>query len=191
VITVTARDSAGNASSDTLSVTYEGTAACVACSLWDATVTPSVAASTDTSAVNLGVKFRAVAPGRITGARFFKGVGNTGTHVASLWTVDGTLLAQAAFTNETASGWQQVSFATPITIQANATYVVSYHAPNGRYAFDGAYFASTSVESGPLQAPATAAVGGNGVYRYGASSAFPNASYNASNYWVDVVFAGD
>src|SRR4029077_12030850 len=30
--------------------------------------------------------------------------------------------------------------------------------------------------------------GTNGVYRYSGAAAFPNNSYNASNYWVDVVF---
>ena len=181
VITVTARDAAGNTATDTLTVSYQGAPACIDCSLWDATVTPSLASSPDTGAVNLGVKFRADVAGRVTGVRFYKGTANTGTHVASLWTAGGTLLAQATFTNETASGWQQVNFPSAVAIQANTTYVVSYHAPNGRYAFDGAYFASTSVDAGPLQAPATAAVGGNGVYRYGASSAFPDASYNASS----------
>src|SRR5262249_27253007 len=29
----------------------------------------------------------------------------------------------------------------------------------------------------------------NGVYKYGAASAFPDQTFNASNYWVDVVFA--
>ncbi|HEY3083697.1 MAG TPA: fibronectin type III domain-containing protein, partial [Chloroflexota bacterium] len=29
---------------------------------------------------------------------------------------------------------------------------------------------------------------GNGLYRYTATPAFPNASYNSENYWVDVVF---
>jgi mono/diheme cytochrome c family protein len=191
VITVTARDAAGNTATDTLTVSYQGAPACIECSLWDAAATPSLASSPDTGAVNLGVKFRADVAGRVMGARFYKGTANTGTHVASLWTAGGTLLAQATFTNETASGWQRVDFPNPVAIQANTTYVVSYHAPNGRYAFDGAYFASTSVAAGPLQAPATAAAGGNGVYRYGASSAFPDASYNASNYWVDVVFSSD
>ena len=59
---------------------------------------------------------------------------NTGTHVGRLWSSAGQLLAQATFTNETASGWQQVSFATPVAIKANTVYVVSYHAPVGRYA---------------------------------------------------------
>ena len=40
----------------------------------------------------------------------------------------------------------------------------------------------------PLHAPATGAVGGNGVYRYSSSSAFPNSTFNGNNYWVDVVF---
>ncbi|MBV8452021.1 MAG: DUF4082 domain-containing protein, partial [Deltaproteobacteria bacterium] len=43
--------------------------------------------------------------------------------------------------------------------------------------------------NGPLTAPSSAASGGNGVYAYGSSSVFPTNSYNAANYWVDVVFA--
>ncbi len=39
-----------------------------------------------------------------------------------------------------------------------------------------------------MTAPATGTSGGNGVYRYTATSAFPNATFAASNYWVDVVF---
>ena len=41
--------------------------------------------------------------------------------------------------------------------------------------------------TGPLTALADGAAGGNGVYRYGAGG-FPDQTYNASNYWVDVVF---
>ena len=45
-----------------------------------------------------------VRPGH--GIRFYKAVANTGTHVGSLWTASGQLLASATFTGETASGWQ-------------------------------------------------------------------------------------
>jgi hypothetical protein len=38
-----------------------------------------------------------------------------------------------------------------------------------------------------LTAPAS---GGNGVYVYG-SGGFPTISYNANNYWVDVVFVAN
>ena len=64
--------------------------------------------------------------------------------------------------------------------------MASYHAPNAGYAYDGGYFVPP-VSRGPLQALASGADGGNGVYREGAS-AFPTDSYNAANYWVDVVF---
>ena len=88
----------------------------------------------DPNAVSLGVKFRSDVNGFITGIRFYKGSANTGTHVGSLWTSGGQLLATATFTNETASGWQQANFATPVAITANTVYVASYHAPNGGYA---------------------------------------------------------
>ena len=34
----------------------------------------------------------------------------------------------------------------------------------------------------------TASASGNGVYAYGSTSIFPNSTYNAANYWVDVVY---
>ncbi len=58
-------------------------------------------------------KFRSDIAGFITGVRFYKGAANTGTHVGHLWTANGTLLAEATFNAETASGWQQVDFSTP------------------------------------------------------------------------------
>jgi hypothetical protein len=92
------------------------------------------------------------------------------------------------FTNETSLGWQEALFAAPVAIAANTTYVASYHAPSGRHAIDGSYFSSSGATSGPLTALRSGVDGANGVYRYRASVAFPNQSYNASNYWVDVVF---
>ena len=141
--------------------------------------------------MNLGVKFRAEIAGYVTGIRFYKGPQNLGTHVGSLWSSTGTLLASATFTNETASGWQQVNFAAPVPIQANTVYVASYLAPQGRYSGDNDYFANSAVTRGVLQALQQGTSGGNGVYRYGASNAFPDSSWRSSNYWVDVVFSSD
>jgi hypothetical protein len=42
------------------------------------------------------------------------------------------------------------------------------------------------VTYGPLTAPANSAVGGNGVYHY--NNSFPNQNFDASNYYVDVLF---
>jgi hypothetical protein len=150
--------------------------------------TPSTVDAGDGSAVNLGMAFTTDTNGFITGARLYKAAANTGTHVGSLWNASGTLLAQANFTNETASGWQQVNFATPVAVTAGTTYIVSYFTPNGHYSV-GANL-TNQVNAPPLYALASsAAPNGNGVFAYGSSPAFPNGSYNASNYYVDPVFS--
>jgi len=114
---------------------------------------------------------------------------NTGTHVGHLWSSTGTLLATATFTGETGSGWQQVTFSTPVAIAANTVYVASYHCLGGHYSADRSFFATQGVDSPPLHLLASGASGGNGVYGYGAAGTFPAQSYQASNYWVDVVFS--
>jgi methionine-rich copper-binding protein CopC len=158
-------------------------------SFWNAGATPAVASVNDPNPVELGVRFTTDTPGVVTGIRFYKGPANTGTHVGRLWTASGTLLATVTFTNETASGWQQANFSSPVAINAGATYVISYFAPNGGYADTPSFFASAGVNAGPLHALADGVNGGNGVYRYAANGGFPNASYNSSNYWVDIVFS--
>ncbi|MGY3104443.1 VCBS repeat-containing protein [Bradyrhizobium sp. LM6.9] len=153
-------------------------------SLFGTNDAPSVPNGGDTSPIEVGVKFTASVSGTITGLRFYKGSLNTGPHIADLWSSTGTLLATATFTNETASGWQQVNFSTPVAITAGTTYVASYHT-NGNYSGTQNYF-TTSLVNGQL----TALAGSNGVYAYGSGSAFPTNTYKSSNYWVDVVFNG-
>jgi hypothetical protein len=151
---------------------------------------PVVASDPDTGVVNLGVKFRTDVNGYITAIRFYKGAGNTGTHVGALWSSTGTLLGTATFNNETATGWQQANFTTPIPVTANTVYVASYRAPNGRYASDENFFATAGVDSGPLHLLRNGVSGGNGVYTYGGTTPlFPNSTFQSSNYWVDVVFS--
>ena len=156
------------------------------CSIWLPSQVPTVATASDPGAVELGLKFRASVDGYVAGVRFFKGPQNTGTHIGSLWTSGGVLLASVTFTGETPTGWQQATFATPVAVVANTVYVVSYHAPNGRYAVDAAYLSSGAV-NGPLTALANGVAGGNGLFRYG-TTGFPTESFNSANYWVDVVF---
>jgi hypothetical protein len=133
------------------------------------------------------VKFTSDQSGFITGIRFYKSAANTGTHVGNLWTTGGTLLASAVFTGESASGWQQVNFSGPVAVTAGTTYVASYYAPAGHYSFNAGFFGTTGVDNPPLHALANS-VSPDGVYTYGSASAFPTATYNATNYWVDVVF---
>ncbi|HSK27605.1 MAG TPA: DUF4082 domain-containing protein, partial [Jiangellales bacterium] len=156
------------------------------CSVFPAS-TPSPVTQGSGAAVELGMKFRTSVAGTVTGVRFYKSGATTGTHLGRLYTSSGTRLAEASFTNETASGWQQVSFSSPVQVSANTTYVVSFYAPDGRYSATLDYFASQRV-SGPLTALANGVDGGNGVYRYAAGGGFPNSTFRAANYWVDVVF---
>jgi hypothetical protein len=144
----------------------------------------------DPNSLELGTRFTSSAAGWVTGVTFYKGTGNTGTHTGSLWTDDGTLLASGTFTGETATGWQTLTFATPVAITADTAYVVSYHAPNGNYAVDGGYFAAAH-KSYPLTATADTTTHHNGLYKYGSDSAFPNGSYGSANYWVGPVFTAD
>ncbi|MBV8523296.1 MAG: DUF4082 domain-containing protein, partial [Acetobacteraceae bacterium] len=108
-------------------------------------------------------------------------------HVGDLWSASGTLLASATFTNETDSGWQQVNFASPVTITAGMTYVASYHTDRGNYADTPSFFATYQGQSsGSLAATGN---GLNGVFAYGPIGSFPNTtSPTGDNYWVDVVF---
>jgi sulfur relay (sulfurtransferase) complex TusBCD TusD component (DsrE family) len=157
--------------------------------IWPPTAVPATVDAGPDSAVELGVKFRSDIAGSIAGIRFYKATANTGTHLGHLWSSTGTKLATATFSGETASGWQQVSFATPVAIASNTVYVASYHASNGHYSEDDNYFASKGVYNPPLHALTNGVSGANGVYAYGASSAFPNQTWKAANYWVDVVFS--
>jgi hypothetical protein len=175
-------DGRGGTSSASVSLTVGPQAS--GTGLFSSSDAPSVPSGSDSSSVELGVKFVASAGGAITGLRYYKSAQDTGAHVGSLWSSTGQLLTSATFSNETASGWQTVTFSQPITITAGTTYVASYHS-NGFYAATPNYFTSDH-SSGALTAPS----GANGVYAYGSGSLFPSASYNSTNYWVDVLYQG-
>jgi uncharacterized repeat protein (TIGR01451 family) len=155
-------------------------------SIWSPTAVPGTPWKSD-GAATLGVKFRSDANGTISGIRFYKGAGNNGTHMGLLYNSSGTLLAQATFTNETASGWQQVSFPSPVAIAANTTYIAAYFSTTG-YAYDGSYFTSSGVDNAPLHALRSGVSGANGVYAYGGTPQFPASSAGDANYWADVIF---
>ena len=155
-------------------------------SVWAPTAVPKTAAATSAHAEELGMTFLSDVPGYITGVRFYKSATNLGTHGGYLWTSTGTLLASVTFTNESASGWQQANFATPIAICANTPYVVSYWSPQGHYADDAGYFATSGVTSQMLYAPPNGQYGPNGPYAN--NNVFPSSSANANNFWIDVVF---
>ncbi|MDP4264906.1 MAG: DUF4082 domain-containing protein [Bacteroidota bacterium] len=159
------------------------------CTIYQLTDTPAVKNKYDNiTGIEVGVKFRSKINGYITGLRFYKSSNDMGIHKGSLWTLGGLLLAQATFTNESATGWQEVAFSTPVAINANTTYVASYNSPTGYYAETNPYFTG-DITNGPLTAIATTnADGPNGVFNYSPSPVFPSSNYQSNNYWVDIVF---
>ena len=158
------------------------------CTIWDDFTTPAIQAVNDNGPVEIGTKVRFDTKGQVTGVRFYKGPGNTGTHTGSLWSSTGTRLATGTFTGETASGWQTLTFASPVNVNASTTYVVSYFAPAGHYSATPGYFGNNTASYNQLHAIADGVDGGNGVYSYTSSSAFPSNTYNATDYWVDVLW---
>ncbi|WP_153504840.1 N,N-dimethylformamidase beta subunit family domain-containing protein [Cumulibacter manganitolerans] len=167
------------------------------CSIWGPNVTPGGVDSGDTGAVELGMQFTTEVAGTVTGVRFYKSSKNTGTHIGNLWTAGGQLLARATFSNETASGWQLVSFATPVAVTGNTTYVVSYYAPVGHYSQDAGYMylhpspqpdGNGSLDSPPLHALRNSQGVANDLYSYSGSTTFPVNTYHGENYYVDAVF---
>jgi len=156
------------------------------CTLWSPSTTPAAIDGGDPTGVEVGIRIRADVAGFIAGVRFYKSTANTGTHIGSVWTNSGTLLASVTFTGESSSGWQEADFSTPLLISPNTTYVVSYSDPNGHYSFNSNYFATASLDNPPLHALQDGLDGPNG--NYSLAHAFPVNGYQSSNYWVDVVF---
>jgi hypothetical protein len=144
--------------------------------------TPALTNLTDGTDYEMGTAFTADVAGEITGVRFWKGLGESGTHVGKIWSGTGTLLASVTFSGETASGWQQQSLSVPLSIAANTVYVVSVNTAATYYvATNGGL--SSQVNNLNLHS----VVGNNGLY--GSSGSFPTNTFSGTNYFRDVVFA--
>src|SRR5579859_372184 len=181
--TVTVSNSAGTATSNAATLTVSVPVAQQ--TIWPSTAVPGTVDSGASSAVELGVSFKSDVAGSITGIRFYKSSTNTGTHVGHLWSSTGALLASVTFTGESASGWQQANFSSPVAIKASTVYVASYQSAIGHFSVDWSYFVSQGANNPPLHALQNGNGAPDGVW--GSPGTFPNGS-NASNYWVDVAF---
>jgi hypothetical protein len=147
------------------------------------TSTPATGDGGDPQPAVLGVRVFSDVPGQILGCSFYKAPANLGVHVVSLWDATGVLLATRSATGETASGKQLVIFPTPVAVSANQIVTCGYFAPAGHFANDRDSFTSQKSVS-PLHVPAN-----GGVFSYGAEPGhWPNNTWAASNYWVDVLF---
>src|SRR5207302_11033163 len=138
-------------------------------------------------AVTLGVRFWSTTEGSVSAIQFYRGAVSPQGYIATLFSATGTTLGSVQMPQESGPvpGWQVAQFPSPIPISPNTSYIAAYYAPSGQYA-DDSLGLSQGVIAGPLAAPASASVGGNGVYHQG--NGFPNATWQDSNYYVDVLF---
>jgi hypothetical protein len=167
------------------------------CSLW-ANATPSQADSGDPKSAEVGMKFTTDVGGLVSAIRYYKTDTNTGPHVGDVWSASGALMSRVTFTAETSSGWQQATLSQPVFLEPNTTYVVSVFDPVGHYSDTPAWFypppsppptGGGFIDAPPLHALRATGSVQNGVFAYAKTPTFPNTSFNAANYWVDVVFA--
>jgi methionine-rich copper-binding protein CopC len=158
--------------------TTSGVASCP-CSLLETTLSPQLPNLSNGSAITLGLKFTPTVAGFITGLRYWRAASNTGVHTGKLYAADGTVLASVTFVDG-AEGWQQAMLSSPVAVTVGTRYFATYYSPVGTYS------ATTNAFVTPLSNPPLASVDSGGVFASG--DAFPNQSFGAPNYFVDVVF---
>jgi hypothetical protein len=137
--------------------------------------------------IDVGLKFRSTIAGYVDGIKFYKTPGDSGTHIAQIFSLDGTQLSSKQFSNETDSGWQVVLLDAAIPIVANTTYIAAYYSSLGNYILT-AYGLKTAITNGPLIALADSTDGINGLFKYTSMPDLPDSGYLSSNYWVDIIF---
>ena len=185
---VTSADAVGNVSTAPTDPNPPGTftTSHCPCTIWTPAEVPVQPSFPDTSSVEVGTKFRSTLDGYITAIRFYKGSANTGTHVGSLWTATGTLLATVTFSGESSSGWQQAVLSSPRgrDSQYNICRLVlrEHWRLCGRSKLfpvwgDERTFAGIGERIRWRQRCLQVRPGG-----------FPTDTFNGTNYWVDVVF---
>lgn len=170
--------------------------------LWPATSGPALGTA-DATNYTLGVEFKLSAPAELAGyfvwvaadqstdARSFRlysvdAGGATGIAVAGSDVVSGVL---------TAGQWNYVPLGAPVALAAGQPYraCVLTAGASPKYSSTADYWStgpgSAGITNGILTAPRRADAEGllQGQFIVSGVMAFPNAEFNATNYWVDVL----
>ncbi len=145
---------------------------------------PALPDASDNRSYELGTRFSTSVDGQVRAIRYWKSPSDTGVHTGRIWSSTGTLLTSVVFTNETASGWQEMPLPTPLAISRTTFYTVSVNA-NTNYPITYDELVSPGVFNGYLRAGTFGGVSG-GVF--GDSGTYPLNTFRNSNYYRDVVF---
>ena len=151
--------------------------------IWGQSKPVGVSLDQDKTSAELGTTFTPATGGRVTAIRFYKLVGQTGTHTGSIWAPNGTRLATVSFTNESSAGWQTASLEKPVALRSGCNYTVSYRVPAG-----GRYATTANFTGKSKSSVLKVSERDSGVYSYRAPGTYPRSKWHSSQYWVDVNF---
>jgi len=154
---------------------------------------------------NVGVRFGVMRSGRVLGVSYWRREANmNGPHVASLWNDSAQQVRRALFPPiDLVEGWNSVMFPEPFEVTvAQPTIPPTFFAAvfTNSYSSSPNFFSSQLTEwnwgnqGNNMFIPAAhipihpSSRSGNGVFSYGNPDAFPDQTFNQSNYFVDVIF---
>lgn len=172
--------------------------------------TPTSGDNVEPGGIVTAVSFTPAVDGTITGIRFYASATVGGTYTGQLYlptsdddpagsgtgTLLGTKVAPGAITP---AGWNVIAFDTPIPVTGGSTYRATLHNTQGRYVSTNSFtdFANgIGLTNGNLHAiwngEPIPALGGDtltqGTFAPSATPIYPSNTFNAGNYFVDVVF---
>lgn len=146
------------------------------------------------------LQFTAMRTMSLVGANIFKAPDTEGTVTVTVWTAAGDSLGSTEVTWEADDGgWVEVTLDDPISLTAEAQYVIGYHSPTGDFAATEWIFNGQATCSDPfLVADFNAGVPARYLIT-ATADAFPTTT-TASNFYIDPIaeytdtelgFAGD
>ena len=131
------------------------------------------------ASVELGVKFSSDVDGQVTGIRFYKGTGDTGTRVGNRGPCRAGL-ATVTFTDERQPGGSRPTSPTPVP--GTGGHRVRRLLPGPQRPLQrGQRVLTTGMDRAPLHALRDGVSGGNGVYAYGTTTSFPGGTCNSTS----------
>ena len=164
---------------------------CAACTIWPSTAVPSTPDERDPSSTEVGVKFRADVNGAdqrdpvLQGQRQHRHPHRQPVDLVRDEAGDGDVHRRDA-----PPGWQQVNCSPRRCRSPPAPCTSPPTSPRtGTTPATAATSPARAWTAARCTRLADGVSGGNGVYRYGTASVFPNNTFNSENYWVDVVFS--
>lgn len=167
--------------------------------------TPSSTDNSDgTPGITTATTVKFAQAGQVAGIRFYATTTVSGTYTVALYRVDsadpgtGTLLAsKVAGSAPTGGAWNTIAFDSSVSVVSTELYRACVHSNAGRYVATSNFFTSGGggLTNGDITAPANLdnPIGlgalSQGTFEINASLTYPNDTFNAACYFVDVDFA--